>query len=62
MMNHEDEQLALLREIRDTLREQTELVKAQWVKYDAINRRNQIIWLFVLFPLMFSACAWFVLK
>lgn len=57
-----DEQLAILREIRDILREQTELVKGQWASYAAINKRNQIVSLVVLFPIMVAAAAWLVLK
>jgi len=59
---NDDEKLAILREVRDLLREQTAMAKAHWEKHAAIVKRNQIISTIVLFLLSVKAAAWLLLK
>jgi hypothetical protein len=54
---NDNEPLAVLREIRDILNEQTELVKSQYARYAKIAKWNQIVSLIVWFPIMIAVAA-----
>lgn len=47
----DDEQVALLREIRDILNGQTELVRTQWAESARLCRKNMIASIIAFFPL-----------